>query len=59
MSKLNEARDVVAKLKGKAGQKRRLLSEKQAEADEALKAITGSMTVCFKFENKNHKLNCP
>jgi len=48
LSKLNDSRDLVSKLKSKAGQKRKLLADKQAEADGALKAITESMTVLIK-----------
>ncbi|EGT58333.1 hypothetical protein CAEBREN_28930, partial [Caenorhabditis brenneri] len=44
VSKLNEAREEVAKMQKKAGKKSKLLAEKQAEADEALKAITESMS---------------
>ncbi|CAD6190911.1 unnamed protein product [Caenorhabditis auriculariae] len=44
VSKLNEAREEVAKMQKKAAKKSKLLAEKQAEADEALKAITESMT---------------
>ena len=43
VSRLTEARDVVAKLKGDAAEKSEILSRKQAEADEALGAITKSM----------------
>lgn len=42
---MNEARELVAKLKEKAGKKSKLLAEKQSEADKALGAITHSMTV--------------
>ncbi|CAI2310079.1 unnamed protein product [Caenorhabditis sp. 36 PRJEB53466] len=44
VSKLNEAKEEVAKMQKKAGKKSKLLAEKQAEADEALKAITESMS---------------
>ncbi|KAF1768244.1 hypothetical protein GCK72_000056 [Caenorhabditis remanei] len=44
VSKLNEAREEVAKMQKKAAKKSKLLAEKQAEADEALKAITESMS---------------
>lgn len=44
---MNEARDEVAKMQKKAGKKSKLLAEKQAEADEALKAITESMSVSY------------
>ena len=43
MSKLNEATALVDDLKKKAAEQSKLLSEKQAEADSALKAITQSM----------------
>ena len=51
MSKLNEAREQVAKMQEKAGKKSKLLAEKQGEADRALTAITSSMTVWIFFEN--------
>ncbi len=44
VSKLSEAKELVAKLKEKAGKKSKLLAEKQGEADKALSAITGSMS---------------
>ncbi|CAB3410628.1 unnamed protein product [Caenorhabditis bovis] len=44
VSKLNEAREEVAKMQKKAAKQSKLLAEKQAEADEALKAITESMS---------------
>ncbi|KAK0416096.1 hypothetical protein QR680_012296 [Steinernema hermaphroditum] len=44
VSKLTETRDEVAKMQKKAAKKGRLLAEKQAEADRALKDITQSMT---------------
>lgn len=53
VSKLNEAREEVAKMQRKAGKKSKLLAEKQAEADEALKAITESMSV-RKLERSGH-----
>ncbi|CAI4230143.1 unnamed protein product [Auanema sp. JU1783] len=44
VSKLTAAKEEVAKLQKKAAKKSKLLVEKQAEADEALSAITRSMT---------------
>uniref|UniRef100_A0A914V2S6 Dynein heavy chain coiled coil stalk domain-containing protein n=1 Tax=Plectus sambesii TaxID=2011161 RepID=A0A914V2S6_9BILA len=44
VSKLTEAKELVAKLRSKAAKKSKLLAEKQAEADKALSAITTSMT---------------
>ena len=44
VAKLTEAREEVAKLQKAAAKKSKLLATKQAEADEALKAITQSMT---------------
>ncbi|TKR92932.1 hypothetical protein L596_007488 [Steinernema carpocapsae] len=44
VSKLTETRDEVAKMQKKAAKKGKMLVEKQAEADKALKEITGSMT---------------
>ena len=41
--KLNEATTLVDELKAKAAKQRNLLSQKQAEADEALEEITASM----------------
>ncbi|XP_040068802.1 cytoplasmic dynein 2 heavy chain 1 [Ixodes scapularis] len=43
-SKLNEAKEMVDKLKSNAAEQRKLLAEKQAEADNALQQITTSMT---------------
>ncbi|XP_057314672.1 cytoplasmic dynein 2 heavy chain 1-like isoform X2 [Hydractinia symbiolongicarpus] len=43
VSKLNEATSLVDDLKKKAAEQSKLLSEKQAEADAALKGITQSM----------------
>lgn len=45
VSKLNEARSLVDKLNSEAMEQSALLAEKQAEADEALRLITTSMTV--------------
>lgn len=45
MSKLNEARALVDKLNSEAMEQSTLLAEKQAEADEALRLITTSMSV--------------
>lgn len=45
VSKLNEATTLVDDLKKKAAEQSKLLSEKQEEADAALKAITQSMQV--------------
>lgn len=45
MSKLTEAREQVAVMQKKAAKKSKLLAEKQAAADEALKDISKSMTV--------------
>jgi hypothetical protein len=42
---LTEAKELVSKLREKAGKKSKLLADKQAEADKALAAITTSMTV--------------
>ena len=42
---MNEATTLVDELKKKAGKQEALLSEKQAEADAALKGITQSMQV--------------
>ncbi|KAK6729949.1 hypothetical protein RB195_006788 [Necator americanus] len=44
VSKLTEAREQVAVMQKKAAKKSKLLAEKQADADEALKAISRSMT---------------
>ncbi|XP_023209639.1 cytoplasmic dynein 2 heavy chain 1-like, partial [Centruroides sculpturatus] len=44
VSKLNEARLLVDNLKSKAAEQSKLLAEKQAEADDALKQITSSMS---------------
>ncbi|CAL1265870.1 unnamed protein product [Larinioides sclopetarius] len=44
VSKLNEARSLVDKLKSEAKEQSTLLAEKQAEADEALRLITTSMS---------------
>ncbi|XP_022257756.1 cytoplasmic dynein 2 heavy chain 1-like, partial [Limulus polyphemus] len=44
VSKLNEAKALVDKLKSEAGEQSQLLAEKQAEADKALQQITTSMT---------------
>lgn len=45
VDKLTETRNAVAKMHKKAEKKRRILAEKQTEADRALLAITQSMTV--------------
>ena len=45
VSKLNEATALVDDLKKKAAEQSKLLTEKQAEADAALKGITQSMQV--------------
>ena len=42
---MNEARSLVDKLNSEALEQSALLAEKQAEADEALRLITTSMTV--------------
>lgn len=47
VSKLTEAREQVAVMQKKAAKKSKLLAEKQADADEALKDISKSMTVSF------------
>uniref|UniRef100_A0A915PL62 Cytoplasmic dynein 2 heavy chain 1 n=1 Tax=Setaria digitata TaxID=48799 RepID=A0A915PL62_9BILA len=44
IGKLTEARESVSKMQKKAAKKRKLLAEKQADADMALKAISQSMT---------------
>ncbi|XP_064481252.1 cytoplasmic dynein 2 heavy chain 1-like [Ornithodoros turicata] len=44
ISKLNEAKNNVDKLKAEAAKQKQLLDEKQAEADDALQQITMSMT---------------
>uniref|UniRef100_A0A8L8Q3M1 MT domain-containing protein n=1 Tax=Heligmosomoides polygyrus TaxID=6339 RepID=A0A8L8Q3M1_HELPZ len=44
VSKLTEAREQVAVMQKKAAKKSKLLAEKQADADEALKDISKSMT---------------
>ncbi|XP_075742036.1 dynein cytoplasmic heavy chain beethoven [Rhipicephalus microplus] len=44
ISKLNEAKKAVSKLEGEAAVQRKLLAEKQGEADAALLQITNSMT---------------
>ena len=46
MSKLNEAKALVAELNSKAAEQSITLAEKQKEADEALKKIQTSMEVC-------------
>ena len=43
VSKLNEAREVVAKLKEEAGVQEKILAEKQGEANKALQMITDTM----------------
>ena len=43
VSKLNEAREVVAKLKSEAGVQEKRLAEKQGEANNALQMITDTM----------------
>lgn len=45
ISKLNEAKEAVSKLEAEAAVQRKLLAEKQGEADAALQQITSSMTV--------------
>lgn len=45
VSKLNEATSLVDDLKKKAAKQSKLLTEKQSEADAALKGITQSMQV--------------
>ena len=45
VAKLNEAKEMVDKLKQKAAHQSKLLAEKQEEADVALKEITASMQV--------------
>ena len=52
VSKLNEATALVDKLKRKAAEQRSLLSEKQAQADEALKNITVSMQKATEQKNE-------
>ncbi|XP_049522370.1 LOW QUALITY PROTEIN: cytoplasmic dynein 2 heavy chain 1-like [Dermacentor silvarum] len=44
ISKLNEAKEAVSKLEAEAAVQRKLLAEKQGEADAALQQITSSMT---------------
>ena len=43
MAKLNEARDVVGRLKAEAATKEVVLAEKQEEANRALQLITDTM----------------
>ena len=45
VSKLNEAKALVAELNSKAAEQSVMLAEKQKEADEALKKIQTSMEV--------------
>jgi dynein heavy chain 2 len=67
VTKLNEAKEMVDKLKQKAADQSQLLAEKQEEADVALKEITASMqraseqrnemeTVRQKLAEESHKL---
>ncbi len=45
IAKLNEAKELVDNLKGKAGEQSIVLAEKQTEADQSLREITETMQV--------------
>ena len=52
VSKLNEATELVDKLKGKAAKQQKLLAEKQTQADSALHEITSSMQTATEQKNE-------
>lgn len=56
IKKINEAKELVAELKSKAGEQSKLLTEKQFEADEALKKITSAMQGATEQKGEMEKL---